>query len=320
MPSCVQSITRFITGSDPADKSSHEHNESGMSIELSWTKPQRGKYTGRKPTVCIRDMVGGRHLARNTPTPYANINQLLDALLTRIRANLDANLVGLYVYGSLAAGDFDDATSDIDFVAATSTRLDAQELGQLKAMHEDLAAQWGRWGAHLEGAYLPLSAMRQDDPADARHPFISATTPFGIHELGWDWVINRYVLREKGIILFGPSPATLIDPISPDQLAAAVRHILAKEFRHYLDHPDALRTRAYQAFVMLTLCRALYALEHGDFVSKPQAAAWAEHTLPAEWIPLIQRALAWRDDATVDEAALPETVRFLRFVLDRCEL
>jgi len=264
-------------------------------------------------------MVGERHLARNTPTPYADINQLLDALLTRIRAILDANLIGLYLYGSLAAGDFDEATSDIDFIAATSARLDVQELEQLKAMHEELAARWGRWGSHLEGAYLPLSAMRQDDPTDAQHPFVSATTPFGIHELGWDWVINRYVVREKGIILFGPSPATLIDPISPDQLTDAVRHILGKEFRQYLDCPDALRTRAYQAFVTLTLCRALYALQRGDFVSKPHAAAWAEHTLPAEWIPLIQRALAWRDDETVDEVGLPETLRFLRFALDRCE-
>lgn len=256
---------------------------------------------------------------RNTPIPYADVNQLLDVLLTRIRAILGANFVGLYLYGSLAAGDFDDATSDIDFIVATSARLHAPELGQLKAMHEELAAHWGRWGTHLEGAYLPLSALRQDDPADARHPFVSATTPFGIHELGWDWVINRYIVREKGIILFGPSPATLIDPISPAQLTDAVRRILAREFRQYLDRPDALRTRAYQAFVILTLCRALYTLECGDFVSKPQAAAWAEHTLPAEWVPLIQRALAWRDNATVDEAALPETLRFLQFALDRCE-
>lgn len=256
---------------------------------------------------------------RNAPTSYADINQLLDVLLTRIRAILGANLVGLYLFGSLAAGDFDVATSDIDFIAATSARLNARELGQLKAMHEELATQWGRWGTHLEGAYLHLGAMRQDDPADTRHPFVSATTPFGIHELGWDWVINRYVVREKGIILSGPYPATLIDPISSVQLTNAVRHILSMEFRQYLDRPDVLRTRAYQSFAILTLCRALYALERGDFVSKPQAAAWAEHTLPAEWSPLIQRALMWRDDATVDEAALPETLRFLRFTLDRCE-
>lgn len=259
-------------------------------------------------------------MVRNAPTRYADINQLLDVLLSRMRAILGAKLVGLYLYGSLAAGDFDDTTSDIDFIAATSERLNEQELGHLKAMHEELAGQWGRWGSHLEGAYLPLVAMRQDDPADARHPFVSATTPFGIHVLGWDWVINRYVVREHGIILFGPAPATLIDPISPEQLTDAVHHILGKEFRLYLDRPDILRTRAYQAFVILTLCRAMYALERGDLVSKPQAAAWAEHTLPVEWIPLIQHALAWRDDETVDEAALQETVRFLRFALDRCEL
>ena len=258
-------------------------------------------------------------MVRNTPTPYADINQLLDVLLTRIQSVLGAHLVGLYLYGSLAAGDFDHDTSDIDLVAATSTRLEAHDRESLRALHEEIAAQWGRWGTQLEVAYWPLTALRRDDAADCRHPSVTPTAPFGIHELGRDWVINRYVLREKGITLYGPSPTTLIDPISPEQLVEAVHEDLCQGWRAYLDGPTAMHPRYYQAFVILTLCRALYALECGDFVSKPQAAAWAERTLPAEWIPLIQRALAWRDDETVDEAALPETLRFLRFALDRCE-
>lgn len=72
------------------------------------------------------------------------------------------------------------------------------------------------------------------------------------------------------------------------------------------------------SFETACMCRALYALECGEFVSKPEAAFWAEKHLDPEWAPLIRRALAWRHDEQVDDAALPETLRFLRFALNHC--
>ena len=62
------------------------------------------------------------------PTPYADINALLDRLFEGMRAVLGEKLIGLYLFGSLAVGDFDYGSSDIDFVdfvAATFTELDA---------------------------------------------------------------------------------------------------------------------------------------------------------------------------------------------------
>ncbi len=68
------------------------------------------------------------------------------------------------------------------------------------------------------------------------------------------------------------------------------------------------------------MCRALYAFKNGEQVSKKQAALWAQKELP-EWSPLISNALAWREayrDEGVDHAStLPETVKFVRFVVAR---
>lgn len=251
------------------------------------------------------------------PTPYADVNETVVPLLARMRAILGAKLVGLYLYGSLAAGDFDPASSDVDFVAATAARLDDGELARLAAMHAAIAASGGKWGKRLEGAYFPLDALRRHDPRDMRHPFLSSTTPFGIHELGWDWVINRHTLRERGVVVEGPAPATLIDPVTREELADAVRMLLRTDWARYLDDPALLRARNYQAFAIFTMCRALYALARGEFVSKSAAAAWAEAHLDAQWRPLVARARAWRADETLDDAALPETLRFLRDVIER---
>ena len=50
------------------------------------------------------------------PTPYPDVNAVLHALLSDAQTILGNHLVGLYLYGSLASGDFDPGRSDIDFV------------------------------------------------------------------------------------------------------------------------------------------------------------------------------------------------------------
>jgi predicted nucleotidyltransferase len=52
------------------------------------------------------------------PTPYADVNQLLEQLLSSLQTILGKKLVGLYLYGSLVTGDFDHECSDIDLLAA----------------------------------------------------------------------------------------------------------------------------------------------------------------------------------------------------------
>ena len=47
------------------------------------------------------------------PTPYAEINTLLDRLLLRIQTILGKKLIGLYLFGSLVTGDFDHKSSDV---------------------------------------------------------------------------------------------------------------------------------------------------------------------------------------------------------------
>ena len=94
------------------------------------------------------------------PTPYPDINHLLDDLLSRIRAILGDKLVGLYLYGSLVWGDFDHDTSDIDLLAALTSDLDAEQAGALKAMHDDIARTYKAWDDRIEVQYLSLLGLK----------------------------------------------------------------------------------------------------------------------------------------------------------------
>jgi hypothetical protein len=130
--------------------------------------------------------------------------------------------------------------------------------------------------------------------------------------------MNWYMVREKSIVLYGPSPKTLIDPIPKEKLIHAVREH-ARGWRLYI---KGVCSRGSQAYAILTLCRALYTLRNRELVSKKQAALWAAKELPG-WSTLIRNALLWRaarSDEPVDhEATLPLTVRFIDFAIGQCE-
>ena len=83
------------------------------------------------------------------------------------------------------------------------------------------------------------------------------------------------------------------------------------------NNPAWVRGSEYQAYAILTMCRALYALQQGRIVSKPVAARWAQETLGPQWSPLIERA--WDARHNPDAPATPEdvneTLGFIRFAL-----
>jgi hypothetical protein len=251
------------------------------------------------------------------PTPWPAVNELVERLRDGVTAALGGRLVGLYLSGSLAAGDFDPSSSDVDFVAAVTEELPPDLGAAVGGVHAELAASGLPFSDHLEGSYIPLRALRRYDPADAHHPTIGADWAYGVGRHGPDGVLNRAILREHGVVVLGPDPATLVDPVGPDELRAAVRALLREFWAAQDERSSWLRTRDYQAFAVLSMCRALYALERGRLVSKPVAAAWARDRLGPPWAALIDRALVWRRDRRGDDAALPETIAFVRFTVER---
>ena len=140
------------------------------------------------------------------PTPYPEVNAVLVRLLAEVRATLGAEFVGLYLYGSLSWGDFDPASSDIDFLVVTATALPAETLPALAALHERLAADGGAWATKLEGSYIPQAALRRHDLAQVRHPSIGADWPFGVYTHGAEWVLQRHIVRERGVAVWGAAP------------------------------------------------------------------------------------------------------------------
>jgi hypothetical protein len=230
---------------------------------------------------------------------------------------LGEHFIGMYLDGSLASGGFDQ-DSDVDFVVVTDVDISGEFFPALQAMH-DRIARLDTWCAiQLEGSYIPLVALRRHDPAHALYPNIERGEGerLKMAQHGEAWIIHRYILREHGIPLAGPAPQTLIDPVLPDDLRRAVQTIVQGWGKPMLADPHALQHRGYQAYVVLSLCRILYTLQHGAVVSKLVAARWTQEA-HAPWAPLIERAWEGRQNSSM-KASLEDvngTLDFIRYTL-----
>jgi hypothetical protein len=249
-------------------------------------------------------------------TPYPDVNALLQALLIRVQDTLGAFFSGMIVHGSLANGDFNPHSSDIDLLVVSSTELPAEMLPVLHALHTSLAASGLPWADEMEVSYIPQLALRRFDPANCAHPALRIDGSFAIDRHGPEWIIQRHIIRTKGIVLAGPHPHTLIDPISPAALRAAQVDLLHEWWAPQLADHTLLRDSAYQAYAVLTMCRALYMLHDADVASKPAAARWACQALGEPRATLIHQALAWQRGMPMDE--LPAVLALIRDTLAQC--
>ena len=253
-------------------------------------------------------------------TPYADVNEILNLLLNNVQEILQEQLVGMYLFGSLANGDFDQY-SDIDVLIVTNEVIATDLFDALKVMHERIQKLDSRWAYQLEVSYIPEKALLRYDLANNQHPHLDRDKGERLHIAPHesDWVVQRHILRERGITLLGPEPKSLIDFVSADELRKAMQPILFDWYAHLLKKPDPFGSQGYQSYVVLSLCRILYTLQNGEIVSKLAAARWAKETLDPRWIPVINDALLGRQnpDLKPQSEQIQDTLDMIRYALQR---
>jgi Domain of unknown function (DUF4111)/Nucleotidyltransferase domain len=252
------------------------------------------------------------------PTPHPEVNVVIGALLPGLHAILGAQLVGMYLTGSLAAGDFD-RHSDVDFVVVTEDEVGGELFSALDTLHKRVATIDSWCATQLDGGYIRRQALRRFDPANAVHAHIDRGRGERLKMVEFDEGVQSHLLRERGITLEGPDPRTLLDEVTPDDLRRAMPRLLNELASRIRDDPAQIARQGYQSYTVLSVCRILYTLQFGAVVSKPVAAKWARETLG--YAPLIDRALIGRQHP--ERAATTEDIdgtrALIRDSIQRCQ-
>jgi predicted nucleotidyltransferase len=104
-----------------------------------------------------------------SPTPYPDVNEMLNLFLNRVHEILGDQFIGMYLHGSLANGGFDEY-SDIDVIVATVAAISGQAFSALKEMHEQISkidcpgrSSWSL--LHPTACFTPLRPGEQTSSA-----------------------------------------------------------------------------------------------------------------------------------------------------------
>lgn len=148
----------------------------------------------------------GKHRRRMIPDFPCNPTALLQMLSISIPKVLGEKVVGLYVYGSLVTGGYDDRVSDVDLLAVTTEDLDDETLERLCFMHTQIEKEDPQWSNRVEVAYLSTAGLRSFKTRTSPMINISPGEPIHRIQAGMDWLVNCYLVRTGGVTLLGPPP------------------------------------------------------------------------------------------------------------------
>jgi predicted nucleotidyltransferase len=221
-------------------------------------------------------------------------------LLGRLRDGLVARggLAGIYLYGSLATGDFSPARSDIDLVVMVNGELDQAAVGELRELHAALAGSADPAG-RLHCLYVPGRAAA--DPARL-HPYW-----YGDRMTRWQLkVLTRAELASAGVALHGPWPPPAVLPVSTAEVQAAVREEIGCYWRRMARQRACWLRDSWVDLGLTVLPRSAAVLTTGELITKTEAISrLAEFGVPAE----LAREIRRRRDGQVVTLSAAQRVR-----------
>lgn len=256
------------------------------------------------------------------PTPYPDLNGVLRELVDSIRALLDANFIGAYLQGSFAVGDFDQH-SDVDWIVVMEEELSGEQVEALQVMHGRIYQSESRWAQHLEGSYFPKRIWQDPALRGEKLWYLDNGSRSLIQADHCNTLVVRWTVRERGVVLAGPPPRTLVAPVNIEALRAEIVETMTGWGREIFDQPARYDNRFYQGFIVLNYCRMLHDYFAGSLSSKRTGAEWAKANLDPSWADLIDRAWDGRPNPAISvrQPADPDdfaaTLKFVEVVLSR---
>jgi hypothetical protein len=258
------------------------------------------------------------HAWPNCPDPVHDQVGHLSATLSVV---LGAQLVGIYLHGSLAMGCFNPGRSDLDLLVVTAERM---SLTVKRQIVEYLLA-CSQQPQPLEISFLAraqLHPWRYPTPFDLHysemwrsaftHDLASGTWPAGIADEHPDPDLAAHItlLHARGICIAGAPIATVFPPVPADDYRASIAGDI---------HDGLASIAANPVYTILNCCRTYAYLCEGCILSKAEGGRWALPVLPAGLCQPVAAALAaYRSEAAdpgFDAAELNAFAAHMRRVL-----
>jgi predicted nucleotidyltransferase len=248
-----------------------------------------------------------------TPAKLPAESRYLASARGRLRDSLGQHLVGVYVGGSFAVGDYMPGRSDLDLAAVVRPPLSP-------ALHDTLVARLRHEALPCPARRLELVVYRLETARSA-----SAVPDFELNlntgagmllsvqaksepgDIGAHWFpIDRSVLSQAGVALLGPPAGEVFAQIAVAELTP----VLIESVRWHRER------RGEPSDAVLNACRSLRFAEEVRWSSKPSAGRWAVERGLAPRALVSQALQARTEGRRIDPS---QVARFLERVEARLE-
>ena len=227
------------------------------------------------------------------------VQAIVDAYLEAVDDEAPGLVEGLYLTGSTALGEFRPHTSDIDFLAVTTNRPDADAIAALGRAHARVRKRCPR--PFFDGRYVTWDQLARDPRQAGPGPYSYEGRFLGQGQ-GDCSPVTWHTVASCGVRCRGPEPADLA--IWTD--SAALHSWTLNNFDSYWRplmrrarrFPDPWSLTAFTSYgavwVVLSVCRLHYTLATGNICSKEEAGCYGLRTFPEQWHRVLNEALRIR--------------------------
>lgn len=238
------------------------------------------------------------------------INVFKDILLEKCD-----NIIGIYLFGSLVYGGFDEKTSDIDLVVITKTLLNKAELEKIKIIHKKLNEINNKWANRMEVSYTPMNMLNDKNIPTMPRPYYNEIF-YEEATYGNEWLINNYLLVNYGKTIYGTDFKKLIKyEINIDEIKESCINDFYKEWIPKINDDEWLSNSHYQSYIIINICRIMYTVFNLKTENKQNSVKWAKEKFN-EWKYLFEEAEKWDYSKTMNrQKEIKEYIKYMEKVI-----
>ena len=207
------------------------------------------------------------------------VREGLRAYAEAVKHLLGSNLLGIYLYGSVAGGCSNGKTSDVDVVVVLHNPIVQKTKEELLDVHRAIPIP-------MDATYITQEELNRDVYPTPLQCVIRQVKLFSVPDGLVDFPIIRNDLHTNGRCITGPEVRSIVRPVPWSLLGACVREMFPVALERFKNP-------------ILMLCRIVCSLRTRRACSKAQAAQWALDHFEAKWHPLVEQALREYRDGLV---------------------
>lgn len=215
------------------------------------------------------------------------IQNYINEIVNVFTDEMNDNLVGVYLHGSLAMGCFNPETSDVDLLVICQESM--PDYAKRKIIKRLLSVTQGNKN-QLEMSIIQkryLKAFEYPTPFELHyfHPKYLMEENYICGGKGFedpDLAAHIMVTYHRGIKLIGPEIKSIMEPINRVYYIHSI-------FNDIEDAPNQIVEKP--VYFTLNLCRVMHYLLEGKVSSKKEGGEWAGTHLPEEYQRIVKQCL-----------------------------